>query len=214
MMMLNRLSRRGLSSSAAAFTTPHGLFAALTPTRRVLAVELWPVEGVVTCAVSDEYLGNSTTLEALGGSGGGGGKDVSRLLTDVFLQHDVGGVLLVRRDDDAAPSSFHDDVQNLCTTHGLPLAQWGAREAEDIASARAAAKVAATFGTSAGDFSALKDDAPEDWDLLDCMDGPVWEAFLESQQSTSAGAPVEVLTGLALGRYIGDVVGGWANTFG
>ena len=97
MMMLNRLSRRGLSSSAAAFTTPHGLFAALTPTRRVLAVELWPVEGVVTCAVSDEYLGNSTTLEALGGSGGGGGKDVSRLLTDVFLQHDVGGVLLVRR---------------------------------------------------------------------------------------------------------------------
>ena len=66
MMMLNRLSRRGLSSSAAAFTTPHGLFAALTPTRRVLAVELWPVEGVVTCAVSDEYLGNSTTLEALG----------------------------------------------------------------------------------------------------------------------------------------------------
>ena len=49
-------------------------------------MELWPVEGVVTCAVSDEYLGNSTTLEALGGSGGGGGKDVSRLLTDVFLR--------------------------------------------------------------------------------------------------------------------------------
>ena len=66
-----------------------------------------------------------------------------------------------------------------------------------------------------GDIAdAMKDDAPEDWDLLDCMDGPVWEAFLESQQSTSAGAPVEVLTGLALGRYIGDVVGGWANTFG
>ena len=68
MLARRRLSDRsaGIVADSSTMTTPHALFAALTPTRRILAIEKiavdisWPgsdVSGSFVAAVSDEYLG-------------------------------------------------------------------------------------------------------------------------------------------------------------
>ena len=203
------IARRGSSFS---FHTPHGLFASLIPTRRVLALEQW-ASGRVTSAISDEYLGNATAL----GTADQGGEP--SYFEGVLKELDVGGVLIIRRGGGEQASRkqeacFKELVAGSCAAHGLPLALWEADTAADVSAASSAAAAAAAFGTVAGDFSSLNEKAPDDWELLDAMDGDAWDAFLLQGHTSPLQPPEEILTGLALGRFIGDVVGGWANTFG
>lgn len=197
------------------FLTPHGLFKSLVPTRRVLALELW-ANGRVTSAISDEYLGNATAL----GTADRGGEP--SYFEGVLKELDVGGVLIIERRggggqaNETQAASFKELVAGSCATHELPLALWQSDSGADYCAAYSAVRAAAVYGTVAGDFSSLRDKAPDNWELLDAMDGDAWDAFLVQGRTSPLPPPPpqEILTGLALSRFIGDVVGGWSNTFG
>ena len=221
MLARRRLSDRsaGNVADSSTMTTPHALFAALTPTRRILAIEKiavdisWPgsdVSGSFVAAVSDEYLG---TVQALGQIAFS--QDNALPINSLLQKYDIGGCLLIKRAESNSCGHFERLVANVCAAQTLPVALWEASSADDMNAACAAASCAAAFGTTEHDFGALGNDAPTEWELLDAMEGDVWEKYLkESFKQGATTPPAEILTALALGRFIGDVVGGWANTFG
>jgi hypothetical protein len=95
--------------------TPHQLFARITPTKRILAIE-YDQKGIISAAISDEYLGASSVYNSTS-------IDFERVVLDL----DVGGLLLVQRNNDSLPSNFSFDAEKKAerlTVSGITWCRW------------------------------------------------------------------------------------------
>jgi len=168
---LNRAFSSNAAPKRGGLMSPGAVFAKIVPTKRLLAIERGRL-GVVSIAVSDEYLGTAFPL----------GTKETVDLENLQRNLDIGALIIVTplRSETTEDRTFQRALITNCENRGIPCCLWEEASREDFNSV--------TLQEAIEDFP----------------DGEV--------------GPLKSKTGptvaFALSRFIRDVVGGWANSFG
>ena len=138
-MICNRFqsaSRRAVSHHRTiGLVPPATLFTRLVPTRRLLAIQYGPVDGIantsngadpgksISLAVSDEYLSAATPLPPVDHP-----LDFHALRRD----YDIGGVLILETGVPGGHAEVTDDLIAACSLANIPICRWPASTANNF----------------------------------------------------------------------------------